>query len=277
MTTMNKKNIGIPVLMYHHVNPQGNFINVTPRNFEAHMRYLHRHGFTTLHTGEMLSILLGHTAPPKKPVMITFDDGWLDNWVYAFPAMKKYGIKAAIFVITSLIPGNGRRMRSDEGDVPVLPEHRACQHLVDAGGASEVMLSWEELREMADSGLVEIQSHTHTHQRYDKLYTDREKRKDVLKQELKTSKEIIEEKLGMACDAICWPWGKYHREYVEVARSLGYRLMFTTEKGTNTHGTEPWRIQRITIGDIGVFTFWKKLLIYSHAHLSRVYLNVFKR
>lgn len=274
---MNKSRFSIPVLMYHHVNTRGNFINVTPENFEAHMRYLNRHGFTALHTDEFQAILNRQKMPPKKPVIITFDDGWLDNWVFAFPALKKYGMKAVIFVITSLIPEKGRRQRADEGKVAGLPKHKECERMIETGSASEVMVSWEEIREMTDTGLIEIQSHTHTHRRFDKLYADLDERREVLMKELKTSKEIIEEKLGMACDAICWPWGKYHREYVEVARSLGYRLMFTTEKGTNTHGTEPWRIKRITIGDIGIFTFWKKLLIYSHAHLSKVYLNLLKR
>jgi len=274
---MNKSRFNIPVLMYHHVNPRGNFINVTPEKFEAHMRYLDKHGFTTLHTDEFQAILNGQKMPPKKPVMITFDDGWLDNWIFAFPALKKYGMKAVIFVITSLIPEKGRRQRSDEGKVAGLPKHTECERMIGAGSASEVMVSWEEIREMTETGLIEIQSHTHTHRRFDKLYADRMERNSFLKQDLQISKNIIEERSGRLCNAVCWPWGKYKSDYIETAQALGFGAMFTTEKGTNTGTTEPWRIRRVVIGNIGIFTFRKKLFIYSRDYLSRAYLKFFHK
>ena len=241
------------------------------------MKYLDKHGFTTLHTDEFQQILNGQKMPPSKPVMITFDDGWLDNWVFAFPALKKYGMKAVIFVITSLIPEKGRRQRADEEKVAVLPKHRECERMIEAGSASEVMISWEEIREMTETGLIEIQSHTHTHRRYDKLYTDPEERREVLMKELRTSKEIIEEKLNIPCNSVCWPWGKYNSDYVEAAQALGFNAMFTTEKGTNTGTTEPWRIRRVVIGNIGIFSFRKKMFIYSRDYLSRAYLKIFHK
>ena len=80
----------IPVLMYHHVNPEGKFINVSPETFERQMRYLKDTGFTAVCTEDFAGILSGKIAAPRKPVMITFDDGWLDNWVFAFPVLKRY-------------------------------------------------------------------------------------------------------------------------------------------------------------------------------------------
>jgi len=273
---MNKKGFSIPVLTYHHVNLEGNFINITPQRFETHMRYLNKHGFTTLQTEDLLTIFNGHQRPPERSIMITFDDGWLDNWVYAFPILKKYGFKAVVFVITSLIAEKGRRQRTDEGTPSGLPSHKECQKMIEAGLASEVMLSWEELREMEGSGLIDVQSHTHTHKRYDKLYNDRAERIDVVKQELQTSKEIIKKKLGKQCNAICWPWGKYDSDYVDASHSLGYKLMFTTEKGTNTPVTEPWRVRRLAIGNISPLALRKKLFIHSRDWLSKAYLKIFK-
>jgi peptidoglycan/xylan/chitin deacetylase (PgdA/CDA1 family) len=263
--------------MYHHVNPKGKFVNVTPERFESHMRYLGKHGFTALDTSELSAILHGGKTAPQKPVMITFDDGWLDNWLFAFPSLKKYGMKAVIFVITSLIPEKGRRQRADEGEALSLPEHKACQNMIDAGRASEVMVSWEEIKEMADSGLVDVQSHTHAHKRYDKVYADHAERAEILKQDLRISKKMIEEKLDKQCHAICWPWGIYDRDYVRTAESLGFRLMFTTEKGTNTPETEPWRIRRIVIGNISNWVLGKKLFIHSRHCLSKAYLNIFDK
>jgi len=274
---MEKKKFAIPVLMYHHVNPGGNFINVTPQRFESHMEYLSRHGFTTLDTAEFMDILNARKMPPEKPVVITFDDGWLDNWLFAFPVLKRYGFKAVIFVITGLVPEKGRRRKADEGTASALPPHDQCKKIVEEGLAVDVMMSWEEIREMVSSGLVDIQSHTRTHRRYDKLYNDRAERMDIVKEELRISKETIEEKLCRQCHAICWPFGIYDESYVEAAQSEGYRMMFTTERGTNTQLTEPWRIRRITIGDIGPSTLGKKLFIHSREYLSKAYLNIFHK
>ncbi len=272
---MKKKNTGIPVLMYHHVNPEGNFINVMPHLFEAQIKYLKEGGYTALNTTDLLEIFNGTRIPPEKPVVITFDDGWLDNWLFAYPILKKYGMKAVIFVVTSLIHEKGRRIRSDEGHVIGLPLHEECQQLVDSGSVQEVMLSWEEIGEMENEGLIDIQSHTHTHRRWDNLYPDHKERMTALNGELKISKEAIENKLKKQCHALCWPWGEYNKEYADAALSSGYKLLFTTEKGTNTYATEPWRIKRVVVGNIGIFSFRKKLIIYSKDWLSKAYLTYF--
>lgn len=273
---MKNKNFAIPVLMYHHVNPEGSFINVRPGLFESQIKYLQESGYTSLNTTDLLEIFNGTRNPPDRPVVITFDDGWLDNWLFAFPILKKCGMKAIIFVVTSLIPEKGKRMRSDEGTVKGLPAHKECQQMVDSGSAQEVMLSWEEITEMENTGLIDIQSHTHTHQRWDKLYTDNKERMKTLNEELKISKEIIEKRLNKQCDALCWPWGKYNDEYIEAARSSGYNLLFTTEKGTNTPATGKWKIKRIVIGNIGNISLMKKLAVFSRDWLSKAYLKCFK-
>lgn len=266
----------IPVLMYHHVNPEGDFINVYPRIFENQMRFLKAHGFTALHTAELLLILNGQKQPPKKPVMITFDDGWLDNWQFAFPILKKYDMKAVIFVITSLIPEGGKRSRADEGNLASLPSHEECHRMIEAGRSSEVMLSWDEAREMEASGLIDIQSHTHNHQKWDKLYTDSKKRSEVLLKDLEVSKKTIEDKLSKQCNVLCWPWGRYNSAYVDIAKSLGYELLFTTEKGSNTATADPFKIKRLVIGNISGVSFRKKMFIHSSGRLSEMYLRYFK-
>lgn len=263
-------------MAYHHVNPEGNFINVKPQIFETHMRYLNEHGFTALHTNEFFAIMNGQQMPHKNSVMITFDDGWLDNWIFAFPVLKRYGMKAVIFAITSLITEKGKRQRIDEGTPSGLPSHKECQKMIEAGLSSEVMLSWEELREMEDSGLVDAQSHTHTHKRWDKLYNDDKMKLDALYQDLKLSKEMIEERLDKKCNTLCWPWGIYNKDYIDLARSLGYELLFTTEKGTNTPETGSWEIKRLVIGNIKPLTLRKKLFIHSRDWLSKAYLKIFK-
>ncbi len=266
----------IPVLMYHHVNPRGHFINVTPRNFEAQMRYLRKYGWTSLHTAEFAHILAERRPAPKKPVMITFDDGWLDNWIFAFPILRKYSMKAVIFLITSRLAASGRRKRSDEGRIAPLPTHRQSGRLIDEGRAAEVMLSWDEVVEMQESGLIEFHSHTNTHERWDKVFRDTRKRDEELTNDLRSAQAILEQQLGVQGDALCWPQGFFDSDYLEIAASLGYRMMFTTKTGTNTHETDIREIRRLVIGDIGTVSFRKKLFIHSRPWLSRVYLKYFK-
>jgi peptidoglycan/xylan/chitin deacetylase (PgdA/CDA1 family) len=208
--------------------------------------------------------------------MITFDDGWLDNWLYAFPVLKKYHMKAVIFAVTSLAADKARRGRDDEKTVLPLPVHRECQKMVEAGRAPEVMLSWDEMREMEASGLIDIQSHMHTHQRWDQMKYDGKTRSNVISGELETSKKIIQDKLDKECSSLCWPWGIYNEEDITLARSAGYKLLFTTEKGTNSTGADPCRIKRITIGNISPFAFRKKIFIHSRNWLSKAYLKYFK-
>ncbi|MDP2157759.1 MAG: polysaccharide deacetylase family protein [Nitrospirota bacterium] len=272
---MKKKDFCIPVLTYHHVNDSGNFISVKPYIFESHIRHLKEKGYTSLTAHEFLLICSGAVTAPEKPVMITFDDGWLDNWVFAYPILKKYEQKAVIFVVTSLVAEEGRRVRTDEGLVRPLPSHKECQKIIETGQSADIMFSWEEAREMEKSGLIDIQSHTNTHRRWDRLYPDRNERISLLHHELVTSKKIVEEKLNKECNALCWPWGRYDQDYIETALSSGYNALFTTKKGTNTRDTDLKGIRRLGIGNISTFTLRKKLFIHSRSWLSSAYLKYF--
>ena len=146
---------------------------------------------------------------------LTFDDGHLDNWVYAFPLLKKYGLKATIFVVTSWMTEGAPRAQWDpdggpEQDLPRIPSHRESKEMA-AAGDYEGGLRWEEARRMEESGLVDIQSHTHLHQDYfwenQGLRIDPLK-KDALVLDLEQSKALIEARLDKPCRFLSWPWGK---------------------------------------------------------------------
>ncbi|MBF0568167.1 MAG: polysaccharide deacetylase family protein [Nitrospirae bacterium] len=248
--------------MYHHVNTTGSFITVGVRNFEKQMAFLKEHAYRTINTADLSDILTGRAATTANTVMITFDDGWADNWLYAYPILRKYGLKAVFFVVTSWVHDGGQRQAYDS-----LPSHKECKAKVARGQAKEVVMSWEQLREMEADGLIDVQSHTHTHKKIDEggVYED-----------LSVSKGLIEGRLGKKCEALCWPWGIYNVKYIDSALTAGFSLLFTTEPGTNTYKSDPLKIKRIAIGDIGVMKFRKKLFIHSDDGLSRLYLKVFK-
>ena len=79
----------VPVLMYHHINPhKGDMVTITPEAFEGQMEYLYRAGYRTLKIAELIAYINGGLTLTQKAAVITFDDGWLDNYMYAFPILK---------------------------------------------------------------------------------------------------------------------------------------------------------------------------------------------
>src|SRR5690606_7574942 len=134
----------VPVLMYHHISPVEGAINATPSNFEDQLLWLKRRGYRSLSSDEFAGHLNGRPVPDRS-VLITFDDGYLDNWVYAYPLLKKYGYSALVFLVTSWIHDGPVRPRLGEAALPETPSHRDCQQRIDDGRADEVMLRWSEI------------------------------------------------------------------------------------------------------------------------------------
>ena len=92
--------MSVPVLMYHHVLEKSGFIASSVDEFRSHMKFLAENGYKTLSVNEFIAYKKGELEVPKKSVCITFDDGWMDNYIYAYPIVKEFGLKANIFIIT---------------------------------------------------------------------------------------------------------------------------------------------------------------------------------
>jgi peptidoglycan/xylan/chitin deacetylase (PgdA/CDA1 family) len=151
----------IPAMMYHHVNngPEDS-ISITPENFETQIKYLADNGYKSLFLSEFYS-LMKHWSIPKNVVLITFDDGYADNYEHAYPILKKYNIKATIFPVTSFIKDKvGKRENGHTSNFDLLMK------TATAKGGMDGFLTWEEMREMEKSGLIDIQAHCHTHAAY---------------------------------------------------------------------------------------------------------------
>lgn len=149
----------VPVLMFHSVTnshiPEYKHLSTPLGRFEEVLRYLTYHGFKTLTLYELYDFLANGQSVPEKSVVLTFDDGYLDNWVNAFPFLKKYNMKATIFIPPEFINPEDV-MRPTLGDVW---GRRASESELCSRG----YLSWNELQAMHQSGLIDIQSHTMTH------------------------------------------------------------------------------------------------------------------
>ncbi|MBI5208110.1 MAG: polysaccharide deacetylase family protein [Candidatus Firestonebacteria bacterium] len=168
----------IPILLYHHVNYiDKDSLSVTPEIFEAQMKYLYDNNYNSLFLDDVLNIIKKKKRFLSKSVVVTFDDGYLDNWVYAYPILKKYKIKATIFVITSYIKNRNKyrpnledvwKGRDKKQALPEFPDHNTVNFLAFKYPLDTIkyFLTWEEMEQMIDSGLIDIQSHTHTHASY---------------------------------------------------------------------------------------------------------------
>lgn len=227
----------VPVLLYHHINHhEGDTVTVTPEVFSGQMRLLADAGYTTITLGELLAMVNGADGCPARAVVITFDDGWLDNYLFACPELQKHGFRAASFLIT------GRVTAAKVGTLPDhLPCHEEAKRLISNGEAGRVVMDWDLVRTVQRGGLMEFYSHTVTHRRCSDLDTAE------LAAELTMSKAVLETELGRSCPYLCWPYGDFDDAALRAALAAGYTATFTTVDGFTMPGSDPCRVRRIEV------------------------------
>ena len=224
---------GVPVLNYHQVEQKtGNPLTLWPDQFEAQMAYLADEGYTTITIDEMMDALEHGTPLPEKPVIITFDDGYADNYEYAYPILKKYGFKATIFLI------------------------------YDFTNAYPNYLTWEQIDEMKQSGLIRFESHTMTHANLAELDSA-----DELRHEIADSHDLLSEKIGYDMHYIAYPGGRVNPEIEEITRAAGYRGGFTVHYGLSTPTEGRYQMDRIPIFGANMHTLTRFKLRLAFAPL----------
>lgn len=187
------KSVKIPILMYHGVLDKAwgdTTLFVKIQDFEEQMHFLKDNGYTALFLSE-----INNASEYEKPIIITFDDGYRDVYEYAFPILKKNSLKANFFVITD-------------------------------GINKEVFVTNDMIKEMSNSGIVEIGSHTFSHQ---VLSGVDEKTQEF---ELKKSKEDLEKLLGKDITTIAYPYGGYNDTTLKLVKKY-YKYAVTTNNGLN--------------------------------------------
>lgn len=270
----------IPILMYHHVNRYSDDpLTVSVERFDRQMAHLSSRYFS-LFFDEIETRLRrgGRRAEPETgidrrgfnplpPIAVTFDDGYADAWVYAFPILKKYQVKATIFVNTAHVsPGQSCRPVVEEG-----PSSIRRRREIERDPQPTDFLSWPEMREMEKSGLVRIESHSHHHLRCDASLP-----LEKLTDELSFSKREIERHLEKECRYLAWPFGAYDARATAAAQSCGYRAVVTTLKGSNLPGDDPMQLRRITARNRSMAWFRLVLSLFASPFLSEAYLRIKK-
>jgi len=246
----------IPILMYHHVSQYSGLVTLSPETFREQMQWLAQNNWKTLTSEDVESFYDGGSLP-RKSVMLTFDDGYLDNWLQVYPVLKEFNLRAHIFLITGLI-GDGPTRISQDREY----SHRDCEELIAQGHADDVMMRWSEVNEMRESGLVEFHVHTHSHTRWDKVLTSREEQCQRLRDDIQQSKRCLAEKTGISDKHLCWPEGYYNADYIEVAKELGFTYLYTTERRMNCPANGTLRLGRISTKEREHSAWLKRRLFY---------------
>lgn len=200
----------ILVLNYHQIDNKANPLAIPPATFDAQMKYLVDSGCVTITPDELYAGLNGEIDLPEKPVLITFDDGYIDNYTNAFPILKKYGLHATIFVIPAFTSVNPNYM------------------------------TWEQLKEIEANGIT-IESHTLTHPKLEELPDDE------IRSELLNSKNLLEQNLGHPVEFLAYPTGTYNLHIAGIAQNVGYKGAFTIKYGIVDCGSNFFALERVPI------------------------------
>ncbi|MGM9540213.1 polysaccharide deacetylase family protein [Anaerovibrio sp.] len=202
---------GVPVLSYHQVNDTDNTpLAVPTAEFERQIAYLHDAGYHAITPDQLTGYLNNGSPLPSKPVLITFDDGYRDNYENAFPILKKYHMTATIFLVSDFMD------RFDN------------------------YLTWAQVQEMSEDGIC-MGVHTLSHFELTGL-SDSE-----LNQQLEGGKLAVEWKTLKFAEYIAYPCGSYNDKVLEHTRQYGYKGGFTVRYDLVHAGDNPYLLSRVPI------------------------------
>ena len=263
----------LPVLMYHHISPKPGLVTCSPENFRAQMAWLAKNGWKTLSTATFAEALTSGQIP-KKSVLITFDDGYLDNWIYAHPVLQEFGQQATIFLITGWMGDGEKRPHAGQSNIPDVPNHKQAMTAAAAGQYDDSFMRWSEIEAMRAAGTAEFHSHTHSHTRWDQRIADQAERDAALADDLTQSRATLSSRLGQASPHLCWPQGYFDSRYQQIAKAAGFTHLYTTEPGVVRRGADLTRIPRLVIKDKPASWFGQRMALYGQPLLSALYLGL---
>ncbi len=223
------------ILMYHSVGQsykEDALLEVPLDIFEKQMKFLREHKYNVISLEKLAEMIeIGESVPPKT-VVLTFDDGYEDNYTRVFPVLKKYNLPATIFVIVNYL-GKERHM----------------------GERSYKFMTVEMLKEMSDSGLVTFGSHTLDH-----VFLPEIKDRDELKRQLYDSKNELEKLTGKPVNLFCYPVGGYNPVVENMVKELGFKAAVTTFPKHGFAHNDLYALKRIKPSrkSLNIFTFFIK-------------------
>ena len=260
----------LPILMYHHVSPAPGLVTISPQNFAQQMAWLARSGYHTASCADLEHFLRGKVLP-RRSVMLTFDDGYLDNYVHAYPILRRHGLHAVVFAVTDWIGNGEQRAVADEAGAPHLLNHRECGEKIRSGNPDEATMRWSEVERTLSEGVFEFQSHTASHTRWDITSASVSEKSAWLAQDLERSRQTLCQRIGLHVTHLCWPQGYFDADYQAVAREQGFDYLYTTRPGTVCPDGNATSLPRIVAKDRGASWLASRLHIYGSPLLARWY------
>lgn len=183
------------ILIYHSIDSSGSCISMASLEFERQMEIIRDEGYNVITLRELVECL-EKGDEKSDSVVLTFDDGFRNNYEAALPILEKFGFKATIFLATGYL---GKKCRWDKrSDIPDLP-----------------LLDWDMVKEM-DSYGIDFQPHTVTHPHLTGIPDKK------IREELRDSRKAIEDRIGKRCAVLCYPYGEYDSRVIEVVRQEGF-------------------------------------------------------
>lgn len=213
----------VPALLYHHVGPKPGAhpeLTLSPDTFERQIRWLSRQGCVAIRPSDWLGWLRDGRSLPRKPILLTFDDGYADLAEYAFPILRRYSFSAAVFIVTRWV---GKVIPWDES----------------LGPGTYRCLGAEGIRQWAERG-IEFGAHSRTHPHLGGLPESQ------LEEEIAGSRRDLEAILGTKVLSFAYPFGEYDDAALRATRHA-YDLAFTTQEGRNERDTEFHLLRRTMV------------------------------
>lgn len=219
-----ENSIQLPIIMYHSLlkdtQLQGQYV-ISPDKFEDDLKKLTEEGYTTITVKELTDYVYNNNDLPEKPIMLTFDDGYYNNYLYAYPLLKKYDCKAVISPIAYY------SQKYSETTDPPSPSYTHC--------------TWKQLKEMQESGYVEIQNHSYNmHSQSERLGIGKKQEesdkdyRSIITTDISTAQKMFKEKLNITPSAFVYPFGISTDLSEEIIKSLSFKCSITCAEKINT-------------------------------------------
>ncbi|QAT42695.1 polysaccharide deacetylase family protein [Aminipila luticellarii] len=221
--------IDLPIIMYHGLVKDKKLQNqyfISPDLFENDLKYLKENGYSTITMSELIDYVYNGAPLPEKPVILTFDDGFYNNYLYAFPLLKEYNEKAVISIL-------------------------GCEtdrySLIKVNNAYYSYLTWNQINEMILSGHVEIQNHTYDMHTYDhgrkgcseKSGEALEIYKENFEDDIGRLQQEIIDYTGTTPNTIVYPFGYYTEKSESLIKEMGFKASLTCSQKVNKISRDP--------------------------------------
>ena len=226
-TASARKGICVPILMYHQVkNTRLGKDVITPYEFESDLQYLSEHGYNTITMTDLIRYVYEDQELPDNPIILTFDDGYLTTYHTVFPLLKKYNMKIVLSIVGKCVDDFSR---------------------VDDHNLSYAHITWNQVKEMQESGLVEIQNHTYNLHKiqngrygcYQKANEALSHYEELLTEDILLVQEKVQEVTGLAPNTFTYPYGKYNDNTEEIIKKLGIKATLSASYGMNVIQKDP--------------------------------------